>query len=231
MMTRAALKLAALALVLTSGACRARAQERSVELTAAPSGAPSTKRPVGTDPGNVGAGTPLVARPGRELAAFAGGCFWGVEETFRQVPGVLATAVGYTGGHTDNPTYEAVCGHRTGHAEAVLVEFDPARVSYAKLVDVFFATHDPTTVDRQGPDVGDQYRSEVFTFSALQADTVRRAIGRETKELGKPVVTRVSTIPRFYKAEAYHQQYDERTGNRSCPLPQRAKKLLDLTPS
>jgi peptide-methionine (S)-S-oxide reductase len=174
---------------------------------------------VGNDPGHVGAGTKLEARPGNQLAAFAGGCFWGVEDTFRQVPGVVATAVGYTGGKTTNPSYESVCTHTTGHAEAVLVEFDPAKITYEQLLVVFFKNHDPTTLNRQGPDVGDQYRSEVFTFGDAQAETARKVLAAEEKERAKKVVTRVSAIPQFWKAEEYHQQYDEKTGTHSCPLP------------
>jgi peptide-methionine (S)-S-oxide reductase len=176
---------------------------------------------VGTDPGRAGAGTPLAAREGHELAAFAMGCFWGSEETFRQVPGVVATAVGYSGGHTDNPTYDSVCSHSTGHAETVLVEFDPKKVSYARLLEVFFATHDPTTKDRQGPDIGDQYRSAVFTFSDAQLAAAREAAAREEGSLKKPVTTVIQPIGRFWIAEEYHQQYDEKAGRRSCPLPSR----------
>jgi peptide-methionine (S)-S-oxide reductase len=174
---------------------------------------------VGADPGSVGRGTPLTPRPGHALAAFAAGCFWGVEETFRQVPGVVATAVGYTGGHTDDPTYESVCTHTTGHAETMLVEFDPKVVSYTTLLNVFFKNHDPTTMNRQGPDVGDQYRSAIFTFSAGQAAEAGAAKEREAAAVGRPVVTIISPVGRFWKAEEYHQQYDEKTGTRSCPLP------------
>jgi peptide-methionine (S)-S-oxide reductase len=174
---------------------------------------------VGANPGNVGKGTPLVAQVGHELAAFAGGCFWGVEDTFRQVPGVTATAVGYTGGKTENPTYEAVCSHTTAHAETVLVEYDPSKISYEQLLNVFFANHDPTTFNRQGPDVGDQYRSNVFTFSEAQAEKARAKIASEEKARGKKLATRVDPIPKFWKAEEYHQQYDEKTGTHSCPLP------------
>lgn len=179
---------------------------------------------VGTDPGKAGAGTPLAARPGNELAAFALGCFWGSEDTFRQVPGVVATAVGYSGGHTESPTYESVCSHTTGHAETVLVEYDPKKVSYDRLLEVFFATHDPTTKDRQGPDVGDQYRSAVFTFSAAQESAARSAATRETASLGKAVTTEIAPMGRFWMAEDYHQQYDEKSGSRSCPLPARFKQ-------
>ncbi|MBX3193169.1 MAG: peptide-methionine (S)-S-oxide reductase MsrA [Labilithrix sp.] len=179
----------------------------------------SARRVVGTDPGNVGKGTPLVAREGHELAAFAAGCFWGVEDNFRQVPGVIATAVGYTGGHTEDPTYEAVCSHTTGHAEAVLVEYDPKKISFDELLVVFFKNHDPTTLNRQGPDRGDQYRSAIFTFSEAQANQARAAMAREEKVIGKKIVTRVDPIGRFYRAEEYHQQYDEKTGTHSCPTP------------
>jgi peptide-methionine (S)-S-oxide reductase len=174
---------------------------------------------VGTDPGRAGDGTPLTARDGHELAAFAEGCFWGSEDNFRQVPGVVATAVGYTGGHTDDPTYDSVCSHSTGHAEAVLVEFDPSKVSYEKLLEVFFATHDPTTKDRQGPDVGDQYRSAIYTFSDKQKAAAMAAASRAQAALKKPVTTEIRSIGRFWMAEDYHQQYDEKTGKRSCPLP------------
>lgn len=178
---------------------------------------------VGTSPGGVGRGTALRAPDGRALAAFAGGCFWGTEDTFRHVDGVTATAVGYTGGKTESPSYEDVCAHTTGHAEAVLVEYDPAKVTYADLARVFFETHDPTTVNRQGPDVGDQYRSEVFTFDETQAKIARDAAAAAQKELGKTVVTRITPIGAFWKAEEYHQQYDEKTGRKSCPLPMRRK--------
>jgi peptide-methionine (S)-S-oxide reductase len=179
----------------------------------------AVRRVVGTDPGHVGAGTPLSPRSGDELAAFAAGCFWGVEDNFRQVPGVVATAVGYTGGSTNFPDYPAVCSHTTGHAEAVLVEFDPKLVSYATLLNVFFKNHDPTTRNRQGPDVGDQYRSQIFSFSPEQEALAKQAKAREQAELQKPVVTLIAPIGRFWRAEDYHQQYDEKTGTHSCPLP------------
>jgi peptide-methionine (S)-S-oxide reductase len=178
---------------------------------------PDGRRPVGTDPGNVGRGTPLTPKPGHALAAFAAGCFWGVEDAFRQIPGVTATAVGFTGGHTENPTYDAVCEHGTGHAEAVLIEFDPKVVSYERLLRAFFQIHDPTTLNRQGPDEGDQYRSEVFTFSNAQAEAARAALGDAQKNHAEKIVTRVEPIGRVYKAEDYHQQYAERTGSHGCP--------------
>ena len=177
------------------------------------------KSDVGTDPGHAGKGTALTPAAGHELAAFAEGCFWGSENTFRHVPGVTATAVGYSGGKKDAPTYEDVCSHTTGHAEAVLVEFDPKVVSYEKLVGIFFRSHDPTTKNRQGPDVGDQYRSEIFTFNDAQAKTARNLADGATKQAGKPVTTLIEPMARFWKAEEYHQQYDEKSGTESCPLP------------
>ena len=189
---------------------------------------------VGSDPGHAGDGSPLVAAPGHELAAFAEGCFWGSEDTFRHVAGVTATAVGYAGGHTKSPSYEDVCSHTTGHAETVLVEFDPTKVTYRELLDVFWRSHDPTTLNRQGPDVGDQYRSAIFTFSDEQARAAKRSMADEQAQLDKKITTEVLPAPTFYKAEAYHQQYDEKTGRHSCPLPRRRstdRARLTPTPS
>lgn len=178
-------------------------------------GANDTK--VGADPGGAGAGTPLQAKAGHELAAFAAGCFWGVEDAFRKLPGVTATTVGYAGGHTDQPTYETVCDHHTGHAETVLVEFDPTKITYSKLLKAFFQIHDPTTPNRQGPDEGDQYRSEIFTFDAAQATAVKVAIKEAQANEKDPIVTKVETMPKFWIAEEYHQQYAEKTGHHGCP--------------
>ncbi len=174
---------------------------------------------VGTDPGHAGKGTPLAAAPGHELAAFAEGCFWGSENTFRHVKGVTATAVGYSGGHTENPTYETVCDHGTGHAETVLVEFDPKVVTYAQLLETFWKSHDPTTKNRQGPDIGDQYRSAIFTFSPAQEAAAKASVVEEQKLRKKPITTDLVPMKVFWKAEDYHQQYDEKTGRESCPLP------------
>jgi peptide-methionine (S)-S-oxide reductase len=176
---------------------------------------------VGTNPGNAGAGTPLVPRTGDELAAFAEGCFWGSEDTFRHVAGVVATAVGYTGGHTANPTYEDVCTHTTGHAETVLVEFDPKKVTYPQLLRVFWDSHEPTTPNQQGPDIGDQYRSAIFTFSATQDAAGRASMVAEQSHYKAKITTVIQPIGAFWKAEAYHQQYDEHTGRHSCPIPPR----------
>ncbi len=174
---------------------------------------------VGDDPGHAGKGTPLVPGQGHQLAAFAAGCFWGVEDAFRKVPGVTATAVGYTGGHTKDPTYEIVCEHGSGHAEAVLVEFDPARVGYDRLVEVFFKIHDPTTLNRQGPDEGDQYRSAIFTFSPAQEAAARAGAAKTQSSSKQAVVTQITPISAFYKAEGYHQQYAEKTGHHGCAVP------------
>jgi peptide-methionine (S)-S-oxide reductase len=177
----------------------------------------------GTRPGNVGRGTPLVPSANHQLAVFAQGCFWGVEERFRKVPGVVATAVGYTGGNTANPSYEDVCSHRTGHAEAVLVEFDPAKVSYAELLQFFWRTHDPTSGDRQGPDRGNQYRSAIFTFGPEQQATALASRDEEQKRLADRITTQIAPAGPFWIAEDYHQQWDEKHGYRSCPLPHRPR--------
>ncbi len=178
----------------------------------------------GTRPGGVGRGTPLAPKPGNQLAIFAQGCFWGVEERFRKVPGVVATAVGYTGGHVANPTYEDVCTHTTGHAEAVLVEFDPSRVSYADLLAFFWSTHDPTSGDRQGPDVGSQYRSAIFTFGPEQQAAALASRDEAQKRLEDRITTQIAPAGPFWIAEQYHQQWDERHGYLSCPAPHRARE-------
>jgi peptide-methionine (S)-S-oxide reductase len=189
--------------------------------TGATEGAAKKQDPtkVGTNPGHVGMGTPLTPQPGHELAVFAAGCFWGVEENFRVVAGVTATAVGYTGGTTKNPSYEDVCSHTTGHAEAVLVEFDPKIVTYDELLRVFFHAHDPTQLNYQGPDHGDQYRSAIFTFDEKQAEAARKAMADAQALLPKKVVTVIGPVAPFYEAEEYHQQYDEKTGHPGCPVP------------
>lgn len=212
-------RLPAFFLLFALTACRSAGTSAAPEPEAAKAGAVKTGTVRG-DPGHVGHGTPLAPREGHALAAFAAGCFWGVEDTFRHVPGVVATAVGYTGGHTDAPTYETVCEHTTGHAETVLLEFDPRVVSYETLLNVFFKNHNPTTMNAQGPDVGDQYRSAVFTLSPEQASAASAAKDRETAALKKPVVTVIAPLTRFWKAEEYHQQYDDKTGSHSCPTPQ-----------
>lgn len=205
--------------VLTSGCKSASTASPASASSATSASVAVAKTNVGIDPGKAGAGTPLTPRPGNEIAVFAQGCFWGSENTFRHVPGVVATAVGYTGGKTDAPTYKEVCKHTTGHAEAVVIEYDPKKVSYAKLLGVFFRSHDPTTMNRQGPDVGDQYRSAIFTLNDAQREEAKLAAAEASKKIGKPVVTQIAPLPRFWMAEEYHQQYDEKTGTESCPLP------------
>jgi peptide-methionine (S)-S-oxide reductase len=155
-------------------------------------------------------------------ATFAAGCFWGVEDAFRQVKGVTSTTVGYTGGHTKNPSYKEVCTDKTGHAEAVEVEFDPSQVSYRELLAVFFQSHDPTTLNRQGPDFGSQYRSAIFFHDAEQEAAAREAKAALEKAgvFKRPIVTQIVPASEFYRAEDYHQQYFEKQGVRSCHLPQ-----------
>ena len=157
-----------------------------------------------------------------QTATFAAGCFWGVEYAFRKVPGVLKTTAGYTGGHAKNPTYEQVCSHTTGHVEAVQIEFDPSKVSYEKLLETFWAIHDPTTVNRQGPDVGSNYRSAIFYASPEQkkeAETLKEKLEKSGK-FKRPIVTEIAPEKEFYKAEDYHQQYFEKSGMKpQCHLP------------
>jgi peptide-methionine (S)-S-oxide reductase len=154
-----------------------------------------------------------------EKATFAAGCFWGVEAEFRQVPGVLGTRVGYIGGHTDEPTYQDVCAHGTGHAEAVEVDFDPAQVSYETLARKFFELHDPTQLNRQGPDVGDQYRSAVFFHSPEQQAVAEKIKTDVAPQHRRPVVTEVTPAAAFWEAEDYHQRYLEKRGLASCRIP------------
>ena len=153
-------------------------------------------------------------------AIFAAGCFWGVEATFRQVPGVVSTRVGYIGGHTANPTYKEVCSDGTGHAEAVEVEYDPARVSYDQLLDIFWENHDPTQLNRQGPDWGTQYRSAIF-FTSPEQEQAAKASKQKREKSGayrKPIVTQIVPEAPFYAAEDYHQQYLEKRGLASCHI-------------
>lgn len=151
-------------------------------------------------------------------ATFAAGCFWGVEEAFRHIKGITSTTVGYTGGTKENPTYKDVCAGTTGHAEAVEVEFDPAQVSYRELVAAFFQNHNPTTLNRQGPDVGAQYRSAIFYHDAEQEAEARASIAALEKAhiFNRPIVTEVKPAASFYRAEEYHQQYLAKRGAASC---------------
>jgi peptide-methionine (S)-S-oxide reductase len=151
-------------------------------------------------------------------ATFAAGCFWGVEAAFRQTPGVLETVVGYCGGNSFNPTYEDVCSGQTGHAEAVQVRFDPAQVSYAQLLEVFWQAHDPTQLNRQGPDIGTQYRSAIFYHSPEQAQAARdsKMQQEQSGRYNKPIATEIVSASNFYRAEEYHQQYLEKRGMAQC---------------
>jgi len=153
-------------------------------------------------------------------ATFAAGCFWGVEATFRQIPGVISTRVGYTGGKTEDPSYKEVCTDSTGHAEAVEVEFDPAQVKYADLLKIFWENHDPTQLNRQGPDWGTQYRSAIFFHSPEQAAEAQAS--KESLEhahrYAKKIVTQIVPAVAFYPAEDYHQQYLEKRGLASCHI-------------
>ena len=163
------------------------------------------------------------ARRGRktmEKAMFGAGCFWGVEAAFRQVPGVVATAVGYAGGHLANPTYRDVCTDGTGHAEVVQVEYDPSKVGYDDLLKIFWENHDPTQLNRQGPDVGTQYRSAIFVYGPEQEAAARAS--KETLEKSgrfrRPIVTQIEPAPELWRAEEYHQQYLEKRGLAHCHI-------------
>jgi len=155
-----------------------------------------------------------------EKATFAAGCFWGVEEAFRKTKGVVDTDVGYTGGTTENPTYKQVCTGRTGHAESVLVYFDPSKVSYDELLDVFWKIHDPTTLDRQGPDIGNQYRSAIFYHNEKQKEIATESKNKlqSSGKYKREIVTEINPATTFYMAEDYHQQYLEKNGLAGCSI-------------
>ena len=163
-----------------------------------------------------------------EKAIFGAGCFWGVEKAFSKVPGVLETSAGYAGGYHPNPTYEDVCSGRTGHAEVVEVTFNPQMVSYEQLVGVFFQIHDPTQLNRQGPDLGDQYRSVLFVQSEEQRSVAERTLGRLEAERAfrRPIVTRIEPAPALWRAEDYHQRYLEKRGRSLGPLGTGFPKLF-----
>jgi len=151
-------------------------------------------------------------------ATFAAGCFWGVEARFRCIPGVIDAEAGYTGGHSDDPSYEEVCSHTTGHAEAVKVEYDPQVVTYEELLDAFFAMHDPTTLNRQGPDIGDNYRSAIFYHTDEQqrlAQDVKRRL-QQSGAYRRPIVTQIEPAGPWWRAEEYHQRFNEKHGRAAC---------------
>ena len=147
-----------------------------------------------------------------EKALFGAGCFWGVEETFRKLKGVITTEVGYSGGFTNNPTYEEICVGDTNHAEVVLVQYDETEISFEKLLDHFWKCHDPTTINRQGPDVGTQYRSVIFYFNESQKKISISSKEEYSKKLKINIVTEISSFTDYYKAEEYHQKYIKKTG-------------------
>jgi peptide-methionine (S)-S-oxide reductase len=151
-------------------------------------------------------------------ATFGAGCFWGVEAAFRRLDGVTETAVGYAGGKTDNPSYEQVCSHATGHAEVVEVSYDPEQIAYEQLLAVFWAEHDPTQLNRQGPDVGDQYRSVIFVHDAEQRAAATASRDRVQERLSRPVVTQIEDAATFWTAEDSHQRYLEKRGLASCSV-------------
>jgi peptide-methionine (S)-S-oxide reductase len=155
-----------------------------------------------------------------EKATFGAGCFWGVEAAFQEIEGVTSTAVGYSGGRLANPTYQDVCSGRTGHAEVVQVEYDPAKVSYDRLLDVFWDNHDPTTVNRQGPDVGEQYRSAIFFHTPEQEAAARASKARleQSGRFRRPIVTEITPAGGFWRAEEYHQRYLEKRGLAHCTI-------------
>jgi peptide-methionine (S)-S-oxide reductase len=160
-------------------------------------------------------------------ATFAAGCFWGVEANFRTIEGVTGTTVGYTGGHTADPTYAEVCRHKTGHAEAVEVEFDPAVVSYEELLAHFWKMHNPTTKNRQGWDIGDQYRSAIFFHDDEQKAIAERSRDQEAPNHRRKIVTEIIPAAPFYRAEEYHQRYHEKGGRAACTVALREREAAD----
>jgi peptide-methionine (S)-S-oxide reductase len=160
--------------------------------------------------------SPSAMTSQREKATFGAGCFWGVEHIYRGIPGVIEAYSGYAGGTTERPTYRDICTGTTGHAEVVEVTYDPSKVTYARLAEVFFKMHDPTTLNRQGPDVGTQYRSVIFYHSEAQRQEAERAKAAAQPRFKSPIVTTIEPAPVFWMAEAYHQRYIERTGHPSC---------------
>jgi methionine-S-sulfoxide reductase len=157
-----------------------------------------------------------------ERALFAGGCFWGTQYEFQQLPGVVNSAVGYTGGHFAKPTYQDVCSHKTGHAETVYIEFDPKKLSYRQLVNYFWTIHDPTTVNRQGFDMGDNYRSAIF-YTTPEQKTIAEDCKKQESQKRSPIATQIVAATVFYPAEEYHQNYDVKHGSKSCAAPAPAK--------
>ena len=165
-----------------------------------------------------------------EKATFAGGCFWGMEKLFSELDGVVSTRVGYTGGHVKSPSYEIVCTGITGHAEAIEITYDPSRISYLKLLEVFFSYHDPTTLDRQGNDVGSQYRSAIFYHDAVQQKAAQSSIEllTQAKVFKNKIVTKVEPAGEFYAAEDYHQKYLKKNPNGYCAIHFQSRKIAEV---
>jgi peptide-methionine (S)-S-oxide reductase len=225
----AAVLVAALAVAATAAGCRSQEEVHAMDTRPAPAeSAADTNAAAKAKGADVSEAAPEAgaaeAEPGRPaktaVATFAAGCFWGVEATFRRVPGVVDTMVGYTGGRTKNPTYKEVCSDTTGHAEAVQVTYDPAKVTYERLLEVFWNAHNPTTPNRQGPDVGSQYRSAIF-FHTPEQEKAARASKERLAASGtygdRPIVTEIVPAATFWRAEEYHQRYLEKHGRASCP--------------
>lgn len=181
-------------LAVTAGGCRRRAQEHAMNA--------DNQQTLQT-----------------EKAMFAAGCFWGVEEAFAKAPGVISTTVGYAGGHTDHPTYKQVCSGTTGHAEVVQVVYDARGTCYEALLELFWRIHDPTTLNRQGPDVGSQYRSVIFFYTPAQQTSAQASKDRVAGQFARPIVTLIQPAGRFWPAEEYHQRYFEKHGGGGCHLP------------
>lgn len=152
----------------------------------------------------------------KEIATFGAGCFWGVEELYRQTPGVISTRVGYSGGNTVNPTYESVCEGNTNHAEVVEITYDSSKITYEHLLTLFWKNHNPTTINRQGYDIGTQYRSIIFYHNQNQKEIAEKSLIEAQKKFSKPIVTIIEKAKTFYKAEDYHQQYLSKKGLRTC---------------
>jgi peptide-methionine (S)-S-oxide reductase len=189
---------------------------------AAGSVAPAAASATGASPAST-VTTPMTPTKDAKMAEamFGAGCFWGVEETFRTIPGVIETSVGFAGGRTDNPTYKQICYEDTGHAEVVHIKYDPTKVTYATLLDTFWKNHDPTQVNRQGPDVGDQYRTVIFTYSPEQqqeAETSKAVLGVSGK-FRRPIATQIVPATKYFPAEEYHQKYLMKRGLDNCHIP------------
>lgn len=188
--------------------------------TSTPTPAPTTATPIKDTTGMASNATNQDTTATTQIAMFGAGCFWGVEAKFARMPGVIETAVGYAGGAVANPTYKQVCTEETGHAEVVHITFDPAKVSYQQLVDAFFTLHDPTQLNRQGPDYGTQYRTVIFYYSPEQQTAAQETIQRLTaaKKFPRPIVTQVIAAPAFWRGEEYHQKYLKKRGLDDCSL-------------